>query len=272
MWPFLIGIVVTLAGLAAWRYRPQPRSRTAAKQSATDGTGQQLAELAKLTGELAHEIKNPLTTLKINLTLVQEQLGDLRQPPIEVERALRKLAIIQQEADRLDKLLTGFLTFVRQPDLQLSALDLNTVVGEIVDFYAPQSIQHNIRLRPGLSTDPLPVRIDIGMFKQVLLNVMINAQQAMPQGGELMVGTRREGDHVIVNISDTGIGIPAHQQEKVFAPYFSGRPKGTGLGLATAKKIVDALHGRIWVDSEVDKGTSFSIQLPLSPTNAIEEH
>lgn len=224
----------------------------------------ELVELSKLTGELAHEIKNPLSTIKINLKLVHEQLGEVPSDDPMLGRALRKIAIIQAEADRLAKILEDFLRYIGKPELQLELTDLNELMGDVVDFYSPQAYNSSITIRKGFSERALRCKVDTGMLKQVILNMMINAQQAMPQGGELMVRTERQEEWAVIQINDTGCGISAEALPRIFDPYYSRRTRGTGLGLATAKKIVAAHRGRIDVASEPDKGSSFSIRLPLS--------
>jgi len=244
-------------------------------------------ELTRLTGELAHEIKNPLSTIKVNLQLAREALDgvDLADPgrvPWDQNRhhlagAARKIAIVQKETDRLEQILESFLKYVRSPSLQLATVDLNELVSDMVDFYSPQAYSHALTVRQSFNNEPLVCRADAGALKQVLLNLFINSQQAMEglaarspgaevagPGGELMVRTVRRGGHAVVQVSDTGKGIPPERLPAIFQPYASGRPGGTGLGLATARKIIEAHRGTIRVHSEVGKGTAFTIELPLA--------
>ncbi len=231
------------------------------------------AELAKLTGELAHEIKNPLSTIKVNLQLAEEALDDvdLAEPNRvlwdqcrhSLAGAARKIAVVQKETDRIEQILDGFLKYVRRPDLQLTAVDLNELVSDMVDFYSPQAYSHALTVRQSFSNGPLPCRADPGALKQVLLNLFINSQQAMDKGGELMIRTARRADQAVIQVSDTGRGIPPEKLPTLFQPYCSLRSGGNGLGLATAKKVIEAHDGTISVHSEVDKGTAFTIELPL---------
>ena len=230
-------------------------------------------ELARLTGELAHEVKNPLSTVKVNLKLAKEALEDvdLSEPGRvlwdqcreRLASASRKIGVVQKETERLEQIVEGFLRYVRQPDLHLETIDLNELVGDMIDFYAPQAYSHSLTVRQSLAAEPLVCRLDAGMLKQVLLNLLINSQQAMDAGGELMIRTRRGDGHAVVQIYDTGRGIPPEKLATIFRPYQSSRPGGTGLGLATARLIGEAHGGRIAVHSEVGKGTSFTIELPL---------
>lgn len=247
------------------------RERSAAKAVDRD------EELTRLTGELAHEIKNPLSTIKVNLKLAEEALEDvdLSDPgrvlwdPCRrsLGNASRKIAIIQKETDRLEQILEGFLKYVRRPDLQLETVDLNDLVGDMVDFYSPQAYSHSLTVRQSFDGAPLVCQVDAGAMKQVLLNLFINAQQAMDAGGELMIRTARRGKCAVVQVNDTGRGIASERLATLFRPYQSSRSSGMGLGLATAKKIIEAHKGDISVHSEPGKGTSFTITLPLAETD-----
>lgn len=233
----------------------------------------QLEELSKLTGELAHEIKNPLSTIKINLKLAAEELKgsnsvgagkiDPERDNQKIKRALRKIAVIQKETDRLEHILDGFLRYVNRPELQLTSININEMLSDMIDFYSPQAYSHSITLRQGFSSEPLVCKVDAGMLKQVVLNLFINAQQAMNSGGELMIRTAKQKEIAVIQISDTGNGIAADKLSDIFKPYCSFRPSGTGLGLAAAKRIVEAHNGTITVNSEPGKGTLFTIRLPL---------
>jgi two-component system sensor histidine kinase HydH len=223
----------------------------------------QLEELSKLTGELAHEIKNPLSTIKVNLGLAMEELKGPSKNDQTAARALKKITVIQKETDRLEQILDGFLRYISRPELQLASVNINELLSDMVDFYSPQAYSHSITIRQSLSSEPLVCKVDAGMLKQVVLNLFINAQQAMNSGGELMIRTGRQKENAVIQISDTGGGIAADRLPDLFKPYRSFRPSGTGLGLATAKRIVEAHNGKITVDSEQGKGTLFTIKLPL---------
>lgn len=249
----------------------------AAKQSgsAEEATGKNEAqELGRLLGELAHEIKNPLSTMKVNLKLVDEQLRDPgildsnKAVPGEKQqmlaRARRKIAVILKEADRLEQILGSFLRYADRVELQLASADVNEIVSEMVDFYSPQARSHSLTVRQYLYKEPLVCRTDAHMLKQAFLNLLINAQQAMNPGGELMIRTGRDGDRAQIQICDTGRGIAAEKIEHIFEAYYSSRAGGTGLGLPTAKRIIEAHKGQLSVASEQGKGSCFTISLPLS--------
>jgi two-component system sensor histidine kinase HydH len=265
----LASFKATAAGMAAVFQRTDRRDRRDRPGSA--GFDE---ELARLTGELAHEIKNPLSTIKVNLKLTKEALDDIdvaepQRGPWDQHRhklasASRKIVIIQKETDRLEQILDSFLKYVRRPDLQISTVDVNELVSDMVDFYSPQAYSHGLKVRQAFADRPLTCNVDPGALKQVLLNLFINAQQATDQGGELMVRTARRAGRALIQINDTGGGISPERLPTIFQPYCSSRLGGTGLGLATAKKIVEAHGGTISVHSELGKGTSFTIELSLA--------
>ncbi len=256
------------------------RFRRADRRDKTDrpGTAEFDEELARLTGELAHEIRNPLSTIKVNLKLVQEALDDvdLAEPQRvswdrcrrNLSSASRKIGVIQKEADRLEQILDSFLGYVRRPDLQFATMDVNELVSDMIDFYSPQAYSYSLMVRHSFANEPLICRIDPGALKQVLLNLFINAQQAMHKDGELMVRTGRRAGCAVIQVNDTGRGIPPERLPTIFRPYYSSRSGGTGLGLATAKKIIEAHEGTITVHSELGKGTSFTIELPMASADS----
>ena len=261
----LLTIVPVLAFVLHRRVRRILKSRN-------DRT-QQLEQLSKLTGGLAHEIKNPLSTIKINLKLIAEELD--RPGPAQssaaasniagqgLERAIRKIAVIQKETDRLEHILDGFLRYIDRTELRLADADINELVGDMIDFYSPQAYAHAITVRQGLHKAPLICRIDADMLKQAILNLFINAQQAMDNGGELMIRTEQQKKDAIISISDTGCGIAPDKLPRIFDAYYSSRPHSSGLGLPTTKKIIEAHGGSMVAQSDLGKGTSFAIRLPL---------
>jgi two-component system sensor histidine kinase HydH len=235
------------------------------------GKGEELEQLSKLTGQLAHEIKNPLSTIKINLRLISEELADLiasgeRSPDkadSRLGRAFRKISVVEKETDRLEQILDGFLRYLDRTELQPANIDLNELISDMIDFYLPQASSHSITMRQALCREKLICRLDADMIKQVILNLFINSQQAMPGGGELMIRTYSENQNAVIQISDTGCGITPENLPHIFDAYYSSRPNGSGLGLPTAKKIIQQHGGTIKVESEPGKGTVFTIKLPV---------
>jgi len=224
---------------------------------------ERLAYVGTLAGGLAHEIKNPLSTLNLNLQLIKE---DWRNPSTPKEKRLcSKLDVLQHETRRLEEILNDFLRFARGPKLELAEHDINKIVDDVVSFIAPEATVNNITIHTSYDDSIPPVKLDANLIKQALLNIIINAQEAMPDGGELMVRTKREDGMCRIDITDTGTGMPPDVMKKIFNAYYSTKKTGSGLGLPTTKRIIDEHGGRITVQSEVGKGSCFSILLPPSP-------
>ena len=242
-------------------------------QTGKEENSEQFEQLSKLTGQLAHEIKNPLSTIKVNLRLISEELADLKSSGSNdmsseraertLSRALRKISVVEKEADRLEQILDGFLRYLDRNEPQLSDVDLNELVGDMIDFYLPQALSHSITIRQLLSKENLPCRLDADMIKQVILNLFINSQQAMDNGGELIIRTFEQDKNAIVQILDTGCGISPEVLPQIFDAYYSSHSKGRGLGLSIAKKIIELHNGTITVESQQGKGTAFTINLPM---------
>jgi len=223
---------------------------------------ERLAEIGTLTGGLAHEIKNPLSTMKINLQLLAEEPHDPHDD--RQRRGRRKIETLREQVTRLEDILADFLQYAGRHELHPADHDVNRVVSEIVDFFEPQASQSRIRILPAYADAPLVCRLDVDLVKQALLNLFLNAQQAMPDGGELLVRLRPEGPHAVVDVIDTGGGIPPAEAEKIFQAYWSTKPGGSGLGLPLVRRIVREHDGEITFTSEPGKGTQFTIRLPIT--------
>ena len=236
----LVAMLTTGAGVAAMLSGADLRRKREHAQETTDPN----EELTRLTGELAHEIRNPLSTVKVNLQLAKEALDDvdLTEPGRvlwdqcrhSLAGAVRKIAVVQKETERLEQILDSFLKYVRRPDLQLATVNLNELVSDVVDFYSPQAYSHALTVRQGFCEEPLMCQADAGALKQVLLNLFINSQQAMEgpatrnpasgaldRGGELIIRTARRVGRAVIQVSDTGKGIPPERLPTIFQPYRS---------------------------------------------------
>ena len=223
----------------------------------------QYTEIARLAGGLAHEIKNPLSTICLNMELLAEDFAG-SDPPRD-RRALAKIAVVQQECQRLQKLLDNFLSFAKVRTVRFEAADLNAEVKRVLDFFAPQAKEAQIEILCYLDPDLPSVVLDRESFHGALINLVLNAQQAMPGGGQLVVRTKTAATGVILELIDTGVGIDEKSASQIFDAFFSTKPGGSGLGLPTTRKIIEAHGGRIRVQSEVKRGTKFTIELPLPP-------
>ena len=227
-------------------------------------SSERLAFVGTLAGGLAHEIKNPLSTMNINLQLLMEDIHSV--PGENSKKAYLKLKALQKEVQRLEEILNDFLRYAGGQNLELKECDINEVLDEVVNFITPEIKQKNIMLLKSFDANLPPCRIDSDLMKQAILNIIINAEQAMGNGGELMIRTFRNKRHIQIDITDTGTGIPKDIINKIFQVYFSTKKTGTGLGLPTTKRIVEEHKGTISVQSEEGKGTNFSIRLPINLT------
>lgn len=221
-------------------------------------------ELAELAGGFIHEIKNHLGSLSLNVQLLAEEF---EHPETQKERrAAERLARLGDECRRLTDLSNDFLRFARIDQPETAPNDLGDIVGRMVDFFAPTAKAANIEVTWVPAADLPAVAIDVDMIEKVILNLMLNAQDAMPDGGRLTLQTRREGDGVALDVIDTGVGIPATVLPKLFRPFVTTKDTGNGLGLATSRKIARAHGGDITVESEPGRGTKFTVRLPVAAT------
>ena len=226
----------------------------------------QYAALAELAGGFIHEIKNHLSTLGLNLELLVE---DLANPESQRERrALARAQKIQGECGRLVDVANDFLRFARIKELELRPTELAKILDEMLDFFSPTARSARIEIKPYISADLPPVMLDREMFKQALLNLLLNAEQSMPQGGTIVVLAIPEKTDagkpcVSLSLIDSGQGMSAETLTKVFQPFFSTKSSGSGLGLPTTRKIVEAHGGTIEAESAAGCGTKFTIRLPV---------
>jgi len=224
-------------------------------------------DVAVLAGSLVHEIKNPLSTLNINAQLLLEDWKDAREP--REQRTVKRLKMILGEVERLEGIVQSFLRFTEHHELALQLGRLNGVVEELVDFIGPEADKKGVQVRTSLDGNLDAFPFDRDLIKQVVLNLILNAEQAMAPkgGGELIIITRREdrpeGRWAALDVIDTGEGISERAREKLFGLYFSTKPGGSGLGLATSKRIVEEHGGTIEVQTESGKGSQFTVRLPM---------
>ncbi len=229
---------------------------------------ERLAELGALTGGLAHEIKNPLSTIGLNVQLASEAIHDSALSEEDKSTLIRRVETVGREASRLANILNDFLRFAGRVKLAPAEVDTRELVGELVDFYRPQCELHRVLLRADLPATPVLARVDPALVKQALLNLLINATQAMSAADssmrELMVRLEATSDTVTIRVADTGPGIPAEKHAEIFRPYVSGRKGGSGLGLAVTRRIVEEHGGRIDLYSEPGRGSEFAVRLPIT--------
>ncbi len=223
--------------------------------------------LTRLAGGLAHEIKNPLSTMAINLTLLEEEFqpapgGDGAQSAKD-KRSLKRIRTLQREVSRLEGILEDFLRYARGGEVNRAPHSLIELIAEVLEFTSPELEQEGVRLHAQLPPAMPLAMLDKNLFRQALINLIVNARQAMPGGGELIVELKRRGPRAELVVTDSGVGMSEAQANRCFDLYYSTKRGGTGLGLATVKRIVDMHGGEIAVMSEEGRGTRFHIWLPL---------
>ncbi len=228
----------------------------------------QYTEIARLAGGLAHEIKNPLSTIRLNMELLAEDLDEAASPA--QRRALKRVDVVRKECQRLQALLDDFLNYAKVRRLQLEPSDLNHQIGDVLEFFSPEAASAGIDVETYLDPELPSVMLDRESFRRALLNLLLNAKQSMPHGGQLVVRTATRGDTVAIYLIDTGCGMDDRTASKMFEAFFSTKPGGSGLGLPTTQKIIAGHGGRISVESEVGHGTKFTVELPIPPRLAGE--
>ncbi|WP_437190727.1 sensor histidine kinase [Planctomicrobium sp. SH527] len=236
-------------------------------QAEHDRLVRQYNEIAALAGGLAHEVRNPLSTIRLNLDLLSEELSALEHS--NTHRMLRKLKTIQNECGHLESILEAFLLFARAGELTLEDSNISELIQNSLEVYKPLAEQYRIEVHPHLVADLPLIRVDRRLFRQLLDNLIRNAQQAMPQGGQLEIQTYRRDSNIVIEIIDTGNGIVPEAIPKIFGEFYSTKPGGSGLGLPTVRKIIEAHDGQIHCESEVGKGTRFTITLPIDTASDI---
>jgi len=215
-----------------------------------------LASISRLTGGVAHEIKNPLNAIAINLEVLRSQLaGDSVEMKAEVD-------VIAREISRLDRVVKTFLNFTRPVEVKLTTLDAGEVLREIGQLVEEQASRNNVELKVFTPEGSTLAWADPDLLKQALLNIVVNGIEAMPEGGPLFLRLLLTGNEISVEIEDRGPGIPEDVQEKVFQLYFTTKASGSGIGLAVAYQAVQLMGGMLAMRSQTGYGTLFRIVLP----------
>lgn len=228
--------------------------------AAADELRRQYNELAELAGSLAHEIKNPLSVIHMNAELLSEELEE--HPFPGQRRAIGKLDMIRQQCNRLEALLRDFLRFARMRDLEMTIGSLNDQVQRVLALYRAQADKNDVTIQTYFDSNLPNIKLHSDSLQAALLNLVKNAMEAMADGGELLVRTYSTPSGVALEMIDTGVGMDEVTAMRMFEPFYSTKNGGSGLGLPTARKIVEAHGGRIAVQSEVGRGTKFILEFP----------
>jgi signal transduction histidine kinase len=219
---------------------------------------ERLANLGRITAGVAHEVKNPLNSMRLWLENLKASLPEGENMP---QQAVR---VLDNEIDRLDTVVKRFLDFTRPPAMHQEETSLKDLLEDVLAVGKPQMDRANVKVEARFVNDVPTVLVDRQLLKQALMNLFLNAVEAMPGGGRLTVSLERRGETASIEIQDTGRGIPPELTQRVFQLFFTTRPGGSGIGLATAFRTVQFLNGSIDFKSEVGRGTTFRIELPLA--------
>jgi signal transduction histidine kinase len=222
---------------------------------------ERLAALGQLTAGLAHELRNPMGTMKASAEILLKQL------PADQPVARELAGYIRDEVDRTNSLVTRFLDFARPLELRRSPVDLNELIDRAIDRIERRDPPIGVSIHRNYSPDVSPLPLDAELMERVFYNLLLNAAEASTEGDPVTVKTRPVPGGAEASVIDRGVGIDPAQLESVFNPFFTTKPAGTGLGLAIVSKIVDQHGGRIGVESEPGQGTVFRIVLPSGSLN-----
>ncbi|MCU0643294.1 MAG: ATP-binding protein [bacterium] len=231
---------------------------------------ERLEILNKMASVFSHEIKNPLNAMVVNMRVIDREL---EKPQPKIDKLRHYLEIVGSEAKRVDDLVNNFLKLGRPPKLERVLTKIDKVIDELIISQQAEALESGIRINRRYLSLNVEAYIDVPKIKQALLNIMINAIQAMPGGGSLTIELNCNGNEklmqsIVIRFIDTGKGIPRNKLFRIFDFYYSTKSNGTGLGLSIAQQIIEEHGGRIEVESEEGAGSVFSIYLPGDKKNS----
>jgi signal transduction histidine kinase len=219
---------------------------------------ERLANLGRITAGVAHEVKNPLNSMRIWLENLKASLPDVDGLPLQAVR------VLDSEIDRLDSVVKRFLDFTRPPEMHQDESSLKEILEEVLAVERPLFEKSRVKLDTRLAANVPDVLVDKPLLKQALINLFVNAVEAMSEGGQLFVSLSRKEEMAEIQIRDTGRGIAPEHRQRIFQLFFTTRPGGSGIGLASAFRTIQLHNGSIEFESEVGRGTTFRIDLPLA--------
>lgn len=216
---------------------------------------EKLAAIGEVAGGIAHELRTPLAAIKLSADFLEAKLEGTAD-----EKAIKHLVFLKKEVDACNKTINDLLDFARPAKPGTEQLDINEIVRSVIQA---STLPQNVKAATDLATGLPPVTADASHIRRALSNLILNAVQAMPDGGQLTLSTAQKGKFIEVKVTDTGVGVPEENLGKVFEPLFTTKAKGIGLGLVIAKASIERQGGTIEVESQVGKGTTFTVRLPV---------
>jgi signal transduction histidine kinase len=229
--------------------------------TAEDSMRAQYEELAELAGSLAHEIKNPLSVIHMNIDLLSEDLEEIKSPT--TRRSLARVDIVRTQCERMEALLRDFLRYTRLTNIDLIPGSLNDQIEQVLRAYGAQAAAQQIDVEKYLDPDLPSIKLHSDSLQSALMNLVKNALESMQPGGQLLAHTYTTPSSVALDLIDTGCGVDDNTVLHMFEPFYSTKEGGSGLGLPTARKIIEAHGGRMSVQSEVGRGTKFTLEFPM---------
>ena len=230
--------------------------------------GERLAVMGTMAAEVAHEVRNPLASITLNLDLVQKEIYKLAEGRPELtEEGGALVGDMREEIHRIQRVIEDYLQFARLPKPQRRAVALNEWLADKLGFLNAEFDRGKVKLSTHFDPSLKILKVDPEQLWQATLNLIRNSLEAMPEGGVLTVGSWQEGGQVRVRVTDTGKGMAADQLKQVFTPFFTTKPRGTGLGLALVQQIATEHGGHVECESAPGKGSTFTIVLPLAENN-----
>ncbi|HEY0723098.1 MAG TPA: ATP-binding protein [Pyrinomonadaceae bacterium] len=221
---------------------------------------ERLSDLGNMAAAVAHEIRNPLNSISMGLQRLKLEF----KPSDEREDYSRLTELMLGEVHRLNSLVEQFLALAHPVEIKAEALPLAEILKELAALQGSQARESNVQIEVIAAPNMPPLMADPAHLTQVLLNLMLNGLQAMPDGGTLTVEAKTMNNHFLIAVADTGTGISPENLQRIFEPYFTTKMKGTGLGLAISRRIIEAHGGTLTVTSQLGQGSRFEISLPLT--------
>jgi len=224
--------------------------------------------LSRLLARLAHEIRNPLSSLAIHVQLLEEDLGQVA-PPLKAQTAGR-FEIIRSELQRLENLVRQFLSLAAPSSVDLQTVEVAEVVRYVCELLRPEAAERKIEIAMDLPESLPPLSADPGQLKQALINLVINAIQAVEHNGRIEIVVRADPSvgTFSLQVSDNGPGVPGERKSAIFEPFFTTKSEGSGLGLWIVQQIATAHGGAVTVNDRANGGAAFTLQLPLRETSS----
>jgi signal transduction histidine kinase len=218
--------------------------------------------ISQLASSVGHEIRNPLSSLAIHSGIVDSLVSKSVQDTQQLKKIKKSVGILNSEVERLSKMIDQFFNLARTQEISLNYENINNIMTEVRELVYQQALEKNITIHDNFHENLPMLYISRDQIKQVIINLILNAYDAMPDGGDLYLCTKLNERTVVITVKDTGKGIPAETRDHIFDLYFSTKTSGGGIGLAISRKIVEFHEGRIDFESESGNGTTFSIELP----------